>query len=149
MSVSAIGGGTDTQAMYGMGQRPPKPTEEEMETMATDFISQLDTDVDGVLSIDEAGVDEESFAEIDTDGDGFVTTEEMTTAMAELGPPPPPPGAGMAPPSDDDEETSTVSAAKGAEEYKTQSNALMDLLFQTMGPGDAASAATQGISLTA
>lgn len=149
MSISAISSGTDMQAMQSMGQRPPKPTDEEMETMATDFISQLDTDGDGVLSVDEAGVDEESFAEIDTDGDGFVTTEEMTTAMSELGPPPPPPGAGMAPPSDDDEEeTSTVSQSQGVEEYKTQTNALMDLLFQTMGP-DGASAASQSISLTA
>lgn len=148
MSISAISSGTSMQSTQAMGP-PPKPTEEEMETMATDFISSLDTDGDGVLSIDEAGVDEESFAEIDTDGDGFVSSTEMTTAMSELGPPPPPPGAGMAPPSDD-EETSTVSAAQGAEEYKTQSNSLLEAMFSSVRPDQAASeAAYQGISLTA
>ena len=48
--------------------------------MTMNLIKERDTNVDEVLSIDEAGSFKDVFSKIDTDGDGQVTADELNTA---------------------------------------------------------------------
>jgi len=60
---------------------PPPPSGVDSEQAASDLLSSLDTNSDGVLSIEETDLSEELFAELDTDGDGYHSTEEIQAAM--------------------------------------------------------------------
>lgn len=62
------------------------------EELAARILSRHDADGDGVLTLEESGVDAAAFSQADTDGDGLVTKEELV-AMVEGGKPEgPPPG---------------------------------------------------------
>ncbi|GFM37611.1 hypothetical protein [Desulfovibrio psychrotolerans] len=49
--------------------------------IAASLISALDTDSDGMLSAGESGLDEDLFGSLDADGDGAITTAELTDAL--------------------------------------------------------------------
>ena len=104
MSISGISSVMSYQGMSGMSAPPPPMSQEEMDNKINDFISGLDEDGDGALSLEESGVSESDFTALDTDGDGLVTADEINAEMeamasqrkAEMammggGPPPPPP----------------------------------------------------------
>lgn len=50
----------------------------------TEILSQLDSDGDGQLSVEESGFDEETAASVDSDQDGFITQAELDAALAAL-----------------------------------------------------------------
>ena len=89
------------QSLIGMqadGQSCGPPSTSDM---ASKMISDLDTNGDGVISLEEATASGDSnasqaFAALDADGDGSLTTDELSTALKQMGPPPggPPPGGG-------------------------------------------------------
>lgn len=59
--------------------------------MASDIISEKDTDGDTTISLEESGLDENLFSNIDTDSDGTLTSEEIASGLESMPPPPPPP----------------------------------------------------------
>ena len=70
---------------------------------ATRMISDLDSDGDGALSLEEAtatGASKaaEAFAALDSDGDGSLTTSELSSSLEAMGPPPGGPPRGGPPP---------------------------------------------------
>ena len=82
------------------GVKPPSATE-----MTSKIMSAKDTNTDGVLSIQESGLTQETFDVLDTNEDGVVSQDELVAALTEklesmkekmppMGPPPmgPPPG---------------------------------------------------------
>ncbi len=83
-----------------MGQLTMKMQGLDTDELASSILEQDDADGDGVLSLDETPLDEETFNSIDADGDGSITAEElsadMEANMAEgSAPPPPPPNSEM------------------------------------------------------
>jgi len=72
------------QGMRMDGMRPPPPPKDAAkaaEEVSNKFIDELDTDGDGVLSNEELSLASDEFAEIDTDGDNLVSQEELKTSM--------------------------------------------------------------------
>lgn len=66
---------------------PPPPTEENAEDMAGNIIDELDTNKDGVLSIDEilaGGEKAEKILEADSDGDGQVSKDELVEDITKM-----------------------------------------------------------------
>ena len=51
------------------------------EEFANSFVSDKDGDGDGLLSLEEAGIDQTKFDNADTDGDGYLTEEEISADM--------------------------------------------------------------------
>jgi len=49
--------------------------------IATSIVQEQDADGDGLLSLDETGMDEEIFGEVDADGDGYVSAEELSAGI--------------------------------------------------------------------
>lgn len=47
------------------------------------FVSLRDSDGDGVLSLEESGLDRETFARLDADGDGRLTADEVAKPRME------------------------------------------------------------------
>lgn len=137
-------------SLMGLQMQPPSASD-----MAANLISNLDANSDGALSIDEVSATNsdaaQAFAALDSDGDGSLTSAELTSAFEEMGPPPggPPPGGGMGggpggpPPSsgdmassiisetdsDDDEALSLaeITEALGADESKETTSAFASL----------------------
>lgn len=71
-------------------EQKPDPAE-----ISSKIISDLDTNGDGVISAEEleaAGLFGQKIAEADTDGNGSVSQEELENYVAENAPPPPPAG---------------------------------------------------------
>lgn len=86
---------------------PPRDQKPDPAEVSSKIISDLDTNGDGVLSAEEleaAGIFGQKIAEADTDGDGFVSQEELERHVAENAPPSPPPSAGQ---EDSEEEKQT------------------------------------------
>ncbi|HOQ05829.1 MAG TPA: hypothetical protein PKY88_11515 [Anaerohalosphaeraceae bacterium] len=82
---------TRADAEMAQQNQPPAPSE-----VSTKILGDLDTNGDGVLSIEElnaAGLFGQKIAEADSDGDGVVSREELESLVAQspLPPPPPPP----------------------------------------------------------
>jgi len=82
-------------------QRPKPP--EGMEGKSPDEISlaiidELDTDSDGLLSLEEGGFSTEALSAIDTDEDGFASADELTAGANEKMAGGPPPKKGGPPP---------------------------------------------------
>jgi len=86
------------------GMQGKQPTSSEM---ATNIISQEDTDDDGMISASESALKSDQFNAIDSDSDGLLTSEElqahfeaisadMSSQMAPPPPPGPPPAQGSA-----------------------------------------------------
>lgn len=127
----------NAQALQSGGPPPPPPSEEEMAAheaeMASDLVSELDTDGDGVLSMSELGLDEETFAAIDADGDGLATTDEITADMAANRPEPPGRDVSSSISSSEGQETDASALGligkRAAAAYQSQADALMSLLF--------------------
>ncbi len=70
-------------------QMPPPPprSEDSAEDMASNVIDELDTNKDGVLSIDEiiaGGEKAEKILEADSDGDGQVTKDELVEDISKM-----------------------------------------------------------------
>lgn len=63
------------------GSMPPPP---DASQMASDIFSTKDGDSDGLLSIDELGIDEALFASLDSDEDGSITQEELEKGISGL-----------------------------------------------------------------
>ncbi len=112
--MSTISSSTSGTSAYSAMMPTPPPQKPSAEDFASFLVSSLDQNSDSSLSIDELELSEEDFASLDTDGDGSLTTEELTetiaskleeleaskpskeefaTMMQEMGiqPPPPPP----------------------------------------------------------
>lgn len=70
------------EAQEEQGQRPPRG-EEMDENPQAKFMLRLDADRDGQVSADEFDGPEDHFAELDKNGDGYITADE-----APAGPPP-------------------------------------------------------------
>ncbi len=60
------------------GHMPPPPDEGKM---ADDLISKLDKDGDSGLSLTESGLSEKVFNTVDADGDGVISSDELTKAL--------------------------------------------------------------------
>ncbi|OGV55597.1 MAG: hypothetical protein A2017_14690 [Lentisphaerae bacterium GWF2_44_16] len=58
-------------------------------SMASDIISEKDTDGDSAVSLAESGLTESMFSNIDTDSDGSLTSDEIASGMENMPPPPP------------------------------------------------------------
>lgn len=103
----------------GLEMPPPPPpmAEGHASKIASDIFSSSDADGDGLLTLEELGIDEELFNSMDSDEDGQISQEELETKLlsmfkdlksgdmemsefeetmtalgAEMPPPPPPPG---------------------------------------------------------
>lgn len=82
MEISSTSGMQQGLRMDGM--RPPPPSgdsAEQAEEASSQFIDELDTNGDGVLSLEELSLDSDEFADIDEDGDGLVSQEELKSAL--------------------------------------------------------------------
>jgi Ca2+-binding EF-hand superfamily protein len=93
MNVSGIGGLAGYQAASAMGMsRPPgtPPTDEQMKAKISDFLTSLDTDGNGSVSLAESGVSQDSFSQVDANGDGQITAEELLGFLKANRPSPPP-----------------------------------------------------------
>ena len=80
MNVSSVGGYSysyDTQYASSSSAR----------ASMGDPLTELDTDGDGALSLEESGLDEDQFSVMDADGDGYLTETDRESM-------PPPPGMG-------------------------------------------------------
>ena len=77
MEISSVSGLQQGLRMNGMRPSPPEDSAEQAEEASTQFIDELDTNGDGVLSAEELGLDDDEFADIDEDGDGLVSQEEL------------------------------------------------------------------------
>lgn len=49
--------------------------------IAKSIVQEQDADGDGLLSLDETGMDKEIFGEVDADGDGYVSAEELSAGI--------------------------------------------------------------------
>jgi Ca2+-binding EF-hand superfamily protein len=68
-------------------QMPPPPPEESAEDTATNIIDELDTNKDGVLSLDEimaGGEKAEKILDADSNGDGQVTEDELVEDITKM-----------------------------------------------------------------
>ncbi|MCE5340503.1 MAG: EF-hand domain-containing protein [Planctomycetaceae bacterium] len=66
---------------------PPPPSEDDAEDMATNIIDELDTNKDGVLSLDEimaGGEKAEKILDADSNGDGQVTEDELVEDITKM-----------------------------------------------------------------
>ncbi|XPV75598.1 MAG: hypothetical protein ACNI27_13260 [Desulfovibrio sp.] len=86
MTGSSSFSATGMQGMQGMrGQRggpPPGGAEKHAEEVSTNMIDELDTNGDGVLSADElSSVESDFFSTTDADGDGLLTQEELQSGV--------------------------------------------------------------------
>ncbi|WP_027183576.1 EF-hand domain-containing protein [Desulfovibrio inopinatus] len=94
----------------------------DLEKLASSIVKNADGDGDGLLSLEETPLDEDTFNSIDADGDGFITADELSanmgTNMAE-GMPAPPPEAQAAAGSGGGEQASAAnsSGSESEEEY--------------------------------
>lgn len=100
-SLIQIQGGQDGAPSGPPPDGPPPGGPPEASEAASKMISDLDTDGDGVVSLEEAsasGSDDAAaaFGILDADGDGLLTQGELTSTLEEMGPPPagPPRGSG-------------------------------------------------------
>lgn len=92
MSVSAIGGGGGySYATQMRSTSPPDPSE-----MAGRMVQEMDSDGDGLLSTSEINVDQAALTSADSDGDGKLSEAELIGMMNSMGPPPMAGGQGMA-----------------------------------------------------
>lgn len=60
---------------------PPPPGMQGVQNIASDIFSSKDSDEDGLLTLEELGIDEELFNTIDSDGDGRVNQEELAQTL--------------------------------------------------------------------
>lgn len=66
------------QGMQGMQRKePPSATE-----LASQVFESSDTDTDGLLTLEELGIDEEIFASMDSDGDGSLNSSELANSIS-------------------------------------------------------------------
>ncbi len=80
MSVSGIGSSTIT----GFSQEMLKKLQgakDSPDEFASSFVNDKDKDGDGLLTLQEAGIEKDKFTTADTDGDGFLTPEEITADL--------------------------------------------------------------------
>ncbi len=90
MNVSGIGGFAGSASAMGLCRPPgPRPTDQEMLGKISDFLTSLDTDGNGSVSLAESGVSQASFSAIDTDGNGEITAEELWAYLKAHHPPHP------------------------------------------------------------
>lgn len=78
MAISGVDQSVSAMTMSQM--MPPKPPKEDASGMASNIIDELDTNGDGVLSAEEISAGGEKAERIlgaDTDGDGSVTEDEL------------------------------------------------------------------------
>lgn len=81
MSISSISGSSASLSLAEMiAQQTQKQQSGDTDEMAEFIINQDDADGDGLLSIEETPLDEDRFAEIDTDSDGFISQEELSAS---------------------------------------------------------------------
>lgn len=82
MSISAVSGSSSSYGLAEMMQarrnQPPDPDE-----MAASIVEKDDQDGDGFLSLAETPLDEDRFNEIDADGDGLVSADELSADAQE------------------------------------------------------------------
>jgi len=96
MEISGISSSLSSFSMTGMSKKPPEMTEEMAGNLASGMISKNDEDSDGFLSLAETGLSEDSFGQVDADGDGLLSADELTSGvmaqnedLRSLAPPPP------------------------------------------------------------
>jgi Ca2+-binding EF-hand superfamily protein len=68
-----------TKSGSEMPPPPPSGPPPSSSDMASSIIQREDTNGDGKIGADETGADSKIFAEIDTDGDGFLSSQELQT----------------------------------------------------------------------
>lgn len=71
----------DKETMMAQSAPPPPPPGETDADLASKILADLDSDGDGALSLEELGADS-AFAQFDADGDGMVTEAELTSGLA-------------------------------------------------------------------
>lgn len=82
MSVSGISSGMSSGTTQEMLEKMRAMREQgNTAGLASMFVEQDDADGDGLLSLDEAMLDEDHFNEADADGDGFLSEEELAADM--------------------------------------------------------------------
>ena len=74
--------------------------------MASNIIDSADTDDDSLLSQKESGLNEDIFLQIDSNGDGTLTADEITNGLKNMHPHPSPPPPPPPPPQDDSSSSS-------------------------------------------
>lgn len=79
--MSTISSSMSSTGAYS-AMMPPPPQKPSAEDFASFLVSSLDQNSDSALSIDELELSEEDFTSLDTDGDGSLTTEELTQTIA-------------------------------------------------------------------
>lgn len=80
------GGAGGPQGMQQGGGPPPPPPDksamdERLEEATSGIMSQIDTDESGGISLEESGLEESQYNELDLDGDGSVTQAELKTTI--------------------------------------------------------------------
>ncbi len=85
MSISAISGSassvTSLSGMYAQRRRAAVNSEDMDTELSTRIMSDKDADGNGLMSLQESGLTEDQFGNIDADGDGSATSDELTTAL--------------------------------------------------------------------
>lgn len=149
------GGGISSDTMSALlgNQEVSDP----LSSLVDSVISELDSDGDGGLSLDEVGTAlgasdsselAEAFSELDSDGDGVMSADEMSSGLAAKGPPPggPPPGAGSAGGASAEEAAQTVFDAADTNEDGTVS---LDEMLAALDTDDTSDASALFSSLDA
>lgn len=131
MSMQSMGGmqgmGGGMQGVGGM-QGPPPGGPPSASEIASSVMESADSDSDGVLSVNETGLDSTDFNTLDTDGDGKVTTDELTAGI-------------KARQSEMDSER--TAAMQQTSSSSSDTSSMYDTLFETLARGEASSAYNQ------
>lgn len=117
-------------SLYGLGQMPSKPS---MEEMTEHLIEEKDKNGNGTLDAAELCISKDAFQQVDTDGDGELTSEELIAGAEQIrkamGPPPGMPLIEGAESDEDDGTTKTLLDYMDEEKDKDANQTVLDLLF--------------------
>ncbi|MFV0348419.1 MAG: EF-hand domain-containing protein [Halodesulfovibrio sp.] len=78
MSIYGVSGSSSGSMAEALAQLRNAREQKDAGNFASSFISDHDTDDDGLLSVDETDLGEEQFSSIDSDGDGYLSADELT-----------------------------------------------------------------------
>jgi Ca2+-binding EF-hand superfamily protein len=80
MSISAVDSSGVSSTLYGLQKRTGSAQGSGLSSddFASSILAQDDADGDGLLSLGETPLDEERFTAIDSDGDDFISAEELS-----------------------------------------------------------------------
>ncbi len=83
MSVSSVSDSSSSITQQLLEQMRSSSSSEDTDSFANSIISSLDTDEDSLLTLEESGMSDKMFSDIDADGDGTLSAEELSAVMQE------------------------------------------------------------------